>query len=144
MCGWSRKREVTETDRKRRAREEERRRQRAHSEGEESSADDEIGGAAERANQSLIHHMSNTARNCICTGDTGEGGSKGGREHKMGGRWRHRRGEREGVEGIEGRKHCGRGAGGRMTQKSTPPVVRRRSAHTRHAILGYTIQYLSY
>ena len=54
-------------------REEERRRQPAHSEGEKCSADDEIGGAAERANQPLFHHMSNTARNCICAGDWGEG-----------------------------------------------------------------------
>lgn len=102
-CGWSKKRGASETEREKeeREREEERRRQRAHSEGEKCSADDEIGGAAERANESLFHHMSNTARNCICTGDGGEGGRKGGREHKMGGRRRHRRkeSEREGVGG---------------------------------------------
>lgn len=49
----------------------------------------------------------------------------------MSGRWRHRRKERERgrVGGLESTK-SGRGGGGRMTQKSTPPLVRRRSGHT--------------
>ena len=104
VAGAERGEQAKQREKKKRDREEERRRQRAHSEGEKCSADDEIGGAAERANQSLFHHMSNTARNCICTGDRGEGGRKGGRrEHEMGGRRRHRREEREGE--WEGGKH---------------------------------------
>lgn len=111
-CSCSRKRGATETEREKE--ESERRRQQAHSKGEKSCADDEIGGAAERANQSLFHHMSNTARNCICAGDGGKEGRKGGREHKMGGRWRHRKRER--ARESEGGKHYGRGGGRRMTE----------------------------
>lgn len=57
----------------------------------------------ERANRPLFHHMSNTARKCICTGDGLEGGKTGGREQKMGGRWRDIRRERE--KEWEGSKH---------------------------------------
>lgn len=89
-----------------RERESERRRQRAHSEGEKCSADDEIGGAAERANQSLFHHMSNTARNCICTGDGGrrrEEGREGGSIRWVGDGDTEGKREREGE--WEGGKH---------------------------------------
>lgn len=131
--GSRRNRERKRRERERESEREERRRQRAHSEGEKCSADDEIGGAAERANQSLFHHMSNTARNCICTGDEGgEGGRKGGREGG-GIRWvgdRDPEGRRERESGRVESTECGRGGGGRMTQKSTPPAARRRSAHT--------------
>lgn len=39
-------------------------------------------------------------------------------------------GKRERESGRVESTKCGRGGGGRMTQKSTPPAVRRRSAHT--------------
>lgn len=57
-CVWLEQKEGSKRNRERkrseregeREREEERRRQQAHSEGEKCSADDEIGGAVERAN----------------------------------------------------------------------------------------------
>ena len=39
-------------------------------------------------------------------------------------------GKRERESGRVESTKCGRGGGGRMTQKSTPPAARRRSAHT--------------
>lgn len=66
VAGAERAEQPKQRERKRRERERESGREEetvsAHREGEKSSGDDEIGGAVERANRSLFHHTSNTAK----------------------------------------------------------------------------------
>ncbi|TWW75813.1 hypothetical protein D4764_13G0004750 [Takifugu flavidus] len=144
-CVWLEQKEGSKRNRGRKSREGgrererergRRRRPRAHSEGQKCSTDDEIGGAVERANRPLFHHMSNTARKCICTGDGVEGGKTGGREQKMGGRWRDIRRERE--KEWEGSK---RKLWEGWRRKNDTEIHSSGSAQTQcahfHAILGY-------